>query len=430
VDHANIRIGLLPRDRRSEALEIDAWAFPQNDPDFDVDLIFDSLDWDRFFGAWVDTARGERLAGINTSYRFEMTLPSFGVSPKTVPSAGLTWVGVHPQFRRRGVLTAMMLHQLRAVRDEGLEPVAALFASEPVIYGRFGYGLAARHLALRVPTGSTLRPFIGEAASGPASSDVEVRFELADVDAHVDLVAEVYDRARLLRPGSVSRPSRGLNRYSLVDPPSSRVEAERLRIAIASDAAGDPTGYAIFRRSLAWAEVGPAGTVDVRELVAADGATERELWLRMLNLDLVATMKAHRVAIDGVLATALERLPSPDSRLWDDVWIRVLDVPGALSARGYGRPINTVLEVRDTMFPENSGRWRLEAGEDGATCAASSDEPDISLDVRELGSAYLGGTTFTTLAAAGLVTVHRPERLAGIASAFQSPVQPMSIWSF
>lgn len=424
MDHSELRVAPLSRSRQTEVQEIDAWAFPQNDPDFDVDLTFDSLDWDRFFGAWIQTPRGERLAGINTTYRFEMTVPSSGVSPLTVPCAGLTWVGVHPQFRRRGVLTAMMRHQLRVVREEGTEPIGALFASEPVIYGRFGYGLAARHLNLKVPSGSTLRPV-------PGAAEVDIRFELSDVDEHAELVAAVYDRARLLRPGSVSRPSLALNRYGLVDPPAWRVGSERQRIAIASSpATGEPTGYAIFRRSLNWGDVGPRGTVDVRELVAVDPGSEHALWTRMLNFDLVTTVKTHHTALDGVLATALERLPSPDSPIWDDVWIRVVDVPRALSSRGYSQQVNAVLDVQDGLFPENTGRWRLEAGPDGATCVATSDEPDLSLDVRELGSVYLGGTTLSALAAAGLITAHRPQRLAWIASAFQSPVQPMSIWSF
>jgi predicted acetyltransferase len=424
MEQAVIRVGNLSRAEQDAAQDIDAWAFPQNDPDFDVNLTFDSLDWDRFFGAWVQTRGGERLAGINTTYRFEITVPGDGVTPRSVPCAGLTWVGVHPQFRRRGVLTAMMRHQLRTVREEGEEPVAALFASEPVIYGRFGYGLAARHLSMRVPAGSALRPMAG-------SSGGDVRFEIVDDETHTPLVAAVYERARLQRPGSVSRPSAALNRYSLVDPPSWRVNAERLRIAIAFDpVTGEDTGYAIFRRSLSWAESGPDGKAEVRELAATDRVSEHALWTRMLSFDLIGTVRVHHQPFDGVLATSLERLPSTGTRVWDNIWVRVVDVPRALAARGYACDVDAVLEVGDALFPQNAGRWRLRGGPDGATCEPATEDADLRLDVRELGSAYLGGTTLTALAGAGLAEPLRAERLSRISAAFQSTVQPLAIWGF
>jgi predicted acetyltransferase len=168
----------------------------------------------------------------------------------------------------------------------------------------------------------------------------------------------------------------------------------------------------------------------VRELIAVDAATEHALWTRMLNFDLVAHVTTHHQPLDGLLATSLERLPSLDTRVWDNVWVRVIDVPRALEARRYSHPVTAVLEVTDALFPQNSGRWRLDGGPDGVRCVATSDEPDLVLDVRELGSAYLGGTTLTSLVGAGLATAHHPERLGAIASAFQSPVQPMALWGF
>ena len=59
-----------------------------------------------------------------------------------VPTAAVTVVTVHPPYRRRGLLTAMMAHQLEQVAKRG-EPLAALWASESLIYGRFGYGPAS-----------------------------------------------------------------------------------------------------------------------------------------------------------------------------------------------------------------------------------------------------------------------------------------------
>src|SRR5437899_3865764 len=85
-------------------------------------------------------------AGIASAFSFHMTVPG----GSTLPTAGVTWVGVLPTHRRRGVLTELMKHQLMSIAQASKEPLAALWASEPGIYGRFGYGLASRKLDLNV----------------------------------------------------------------------------------------------------------------------------------------------------------------------------------------------------------------------------------------------------------------------------------------
>ena len=94
----------------------------------------------------------------------------------------------------------------------------------------------------------------------------------------------------------------------------------------------------------------------------------------------------------------------------DALWVRIIDLPAALSRRAYSCPVDVVLEVTDELLPGNAGRWRLRAdGPDGgARCERTAEPADIALDVRELGAAYLGGTRLGTLAAAGLVTQSRP----------------------
>lgn len=427
-DRLPVRLDALPRERQAEILAIDGWAFPQPDPDFDVDLLWDSLDWERFVGAFVPTPDGERLVAVNTTYAFELTVPG-ATTPVSVPCAGLTWVGVHPQFRRRGVLTAMMRGQLRAVRELGREPVGALFASEPGIYGRFGYGLTGRHLSLTVPGGAALRPV-------PGGDAVDVRFEVASAEAHLDLVRDLYERARLRRPGCVSRPNPGTTRFRFVDPPSARDGGETQRILVARrspspGAPAEPTGYALFRRKFAWND-GADGEAFVREFAAVDAATEHALWDRLLNLDLVRRVTVPHVAPDSPLLLTLGTLVGAAPRVGDDLWVRVVDVPRALEARGYAVEADAVLEVRDRLLPENAGAWRLRTGPDGASCTPTTASADVVLDVRELGSAYLGGTTLEALARAGLVEAAAPEgeRFTRLSAALRSRLAPTAMWQF
>src|SRR5205085_6887239 len=79
-----------------------------------------------------------RPVGTAAAFQFDVTIPGGA----QLPMAGVTWVGVLPSHRRRGVLTELMRRQLDDLHERG-EPLAALWASESVIYGRFGYGMAA-----------------------------------------------------------------------------------------------------------------------------------------------------------------------------------------------------------------------------------------------------------------------------------------------
>ena len=100
------------------------------------------LDWSRCFAATPDPAGTpageERLAGVYASYDMALSAPGpqGGCSP--VRMSGLTWVGVHPDHRRRGVLRAMIRHHLDEVHESGLV----------VVLERAHDDLGARHTSL------------------------------------------------------------------------------------------------------------------------------------------------------------------------------------------------------------------------------------------------------------------------------------------
>src|SRR5918997_1713898 len=87
---------------------------------------------------------GGQLVGTGSSYSFEVALPG-----GRLPMAGVTWVGVLPTHRRRGVLTALMAAVIDQALERG-EPLAGLTASEATIYRRFGFGVAARYQAATI----------------------------------------------------------------------------------------------------------------------------------------------------------------------------------------------------------------------------------------------------------------------------------------
>ena len=402
----------VPETRRHDLLVLDSWAFPGTLSDEAADALPCPLSWDRTRG--VETLEGELVAS-HGSYPFA-TFPVPGARTRV---SGLTWVGVHPGHRRRGLLRSMIEDHFARSLARG-EAVSALFAAEPAIYGRFGYGLAARDLRLKIPRGAALRDV-------PGADALRVRVERVDPEQHGELIHRVHSAVD--RPGWAVRDTAALRAAHLIDIEAFRDGAESLRIAVVEDA-GTPVAYALFRRKAAWQDAGPRGVVRVSEAVAQDARAARALWGFLLDLDLMATVETWLLAPDDPLAWLLIDPRAAESRLSDNVWVRVLDVPAALAARRYATQIDVVLEVTDRMLPANAGRWHLVGGPDAATVSSTDAPADLLLDVRDLGSAYLGGVSLAALATAGLVTERTPGALHRAAVAFGWPLAPVCSWVF
>lgn len=323
----------------------------------------------------------------------------------TLPAAHVTGVGVAATHRRRGLLTRIMTAMLEEIAA-GTEPLAVLWASEGSIYGRYGYGMASWNVSYDIATKEITLP-AGE-PPGRIRQEVprSVRAELA----------AVHERVRAERPGVSSRPGRWWEQRT-VDPASERRGWSTERAAL-YEVDGRVDGYALWRTKGGWSRHGPQGEVSVSELVAASVDAYVALWRFLLSIDLVRKVSCRHAAVDEPLPYLVGKPEALGAEAGPGLWVRVIDVPKALAARRYAGPVDVVLEVADTRLPKNAGRWRLIGDRTGATCTATTDEPDLALDVRELGAAYLGGTSLTTLSAAGLVTEHRPGAAAAGAAAF------------
>ncbi|WP_275002560.1 GNAT family N-acetyltransferase [Promicromonospora iranensis] len=422
---------LTPADRRL-VTELDTWAFPSGTSHDDIDAAPSPLTWDRAIAIEADGSDG--LVAMHASYPFG----KFPVPGAEVPTAGLTWVGVHPQHRRRGLLTAMIdLHLARCV--ERGEPLSALFAAEAPIYGRFGYGHAADDLRLDIPRGAALRDV-------PGAERHTVRVEVAGRERHGDLVDRLHRAAGaaptgvpgMNRPGWVTRETEELQAAHWDDTPAHRGGRESRRIMIV-ELDGEPRGYVTFRRTLAWGATGPRGQVSAGEVVAVDAAAARALWGALLDLDLTNEVTPFTLPVDDVVTQLLVNLRAASPRTPDNLWVRLVDVAAALAGRQYAADVDVTIEVTDGRLPANAGVYRLQAEAFGPASVERVDPefeaPELSLDVRDLGAAYLGGKSLAALAAAGLVTEHRRQGqrasvLARASTAFGWPVAPGSSWVF
>ncbi len=348
--------------------------------------------------------------GIASTYSLEMSLP--GV-PRA-PVAGLTWVGVLPTHRRTGVLTALMRHHLDDLHENNKEPVAALYASEPGIYGRFGYGLASQRLSVTIP-----REF-ARLTSPPAVDDPRPRL-VAPQDVRPQL-ALVADAVRGQRPGIPVRSSAWWDR-TLYDAASVRHGGSELRALVIEDDSG-PRGYALYRTKDDWDTGGPKGRLMIREVMASDPVAHRALWHVLLSTDLIGEVDYWLLPVDDPLMHQLVNPRRVTPLLLDAVFVRVVDVARALTARAFASDIDVVIDLVDEFCPWNAGQWRLTASAGTVTCAPTTEAPDLTLDAQTLGAVYLGGTPLQGLADAGRVVEHRAGSVAETSRAFLSSRAP------
>ncbi len=353
---------------------------------------------------------GREMAGTTASFAFELTVPG----QATVQAAGVSWVGVLPTFRRRGVLTALMRRQIDNLRGRG-ELVAILLASESAIYGRFGYGMATTQAKLEIEKGrATLRDPV----------ETPGRLTLLDKDAAAEVLPPVYDKARLRQPGFITRDPIWW-KHLLVDRESWRNGASARFYVTHTDPSGSVDGYAFYRIKGEWESGLPKGCARVGDFVALSPEAYIALWKYLTSLDLVSTIEFRDRPVDEPIRWMLadpRRLRIMD--LCDFLWVRLIDPIGALSARRYQMDGRLVFALTDSFCPDNSGCYELVGGPEGAECRKTDSEPEVILAADDLGAAYLGGTRFSSLARAGRVRETTPDALHRADAMFGSDPLP------
>jgi predicted acetyltransferase len=368
--------------------ELDAWravmfgVFGYEPKDEDREVFETRNEIDRAIAAFD----GSTMVGTTGAFSYHMHTPGGEAA-----TAGVTGVTVSPTHRRRGVLTSMMHRQLADVKERG-EPVAALWASESIIYGRFGYGVAIlrsdatidrAHTAMRVPA--------------PASG----RVRALGLDEARRLIPPLHVAAGAGIPGWIPRRDGDWTDY-FYDPEHWREGYSAARYVV-YERGGEARGYLRYRLKPEWKDAHPRYELAIGDLQALDGEAYAELFRFAFGVDLVATIEINSRRVREPLTSLLAEPRRLRRSLGDQIWLRILDVPAALSSRRYSVPGSLVLDVRDDFGGFAAGRFRLTGGPDGAECAPTHEEPDLTLSVADLSAALLGDARFTSRAWAGWI---------------------------
>ena len=344
-----------------------------------------------------------RPVGLAAAYAFDLSIPG-----GELPCAGVTWVGVLPSHRRRGILRDFMRRQLDDVRSWG-EPIAALWASEASIYGRFGYGTAAPGILAK----SDPRRF---ALKDDRASNVTVR--LTDAEEAFQLFPGVYDRVRAGRAGMLSRSETWWKELRLADPKEWRRGASQKFFAVA-EIDGSAEGYATYRVKGEWEDGLPKGEVRVAEAMATSAAVEHSVWRFLHAIDLTIKVEVFSLDPASSLFLGVRDPRALGLRLGDALWLRLVDLDAALKARSYKPGESIVLEVTDELCPWNAGRYRV-----GDDAGRTEDTADLALDVADLAAAYLGAFDFHRLVHSGRASERRDGAAEAATLLFRTDLPP------
>jgi predicted acetyltransferase len=357
-------------------------------------FLMKDMDLDRTWAAVDPSASTNPVVGTLASFRSNLTVPG----PIESPASAITGVTVAPTHRRQGLLTQMINGEL-AASAERAEPLSILIAAEYPIYGRFGFGHAVDSATYSIETREVRfhRPGVGSV-------------ELVDRATLRKEAPGVFDAFRAGRPGSIDRNDFWWDRtLHQVDVPGE--DAPKGSCALYRSPSGEVQGYLQYHAEPRVDAMRPRGVLYVEELVSLTPQAYQRLWQFCCEVDLVSTVNASERCVDEPLPWLMvDARAVRQTARFDFLWVRVLDVCSALSARRYQADGRLVIDVVDPAGFAG-GRYALEGGPAGARCSRTTESPDLAMDVGLLGSLYLGGPSLRTLAAGGEVDELSPRSL-------------------
>ena len=349
------------------------------------------------------------VATVN-SWVGELSVPG----ERLTPFWAISGVTVSPTRRRRGIARAMLEGELRTAHDAGLA-IAGLTVSEATIYGRFGFAPAVHAAAWDIDT----------RRAGWRGGEASGTFEYVRREDAVALLGDLHERVRVTRPGDVDGWTGRWRQFAMIAGGSK--EPGHTRVVRYADPDGVVRGVVVYRLTEDPADMA-RHTLDITYMVTDGDEAYRALWGFVLRHDLVTRVRAKLRSVDEPLAWLLADRRGASASVHDHEWLRILDVPAALEARGYAAPGSHVISVRDGLgFAD--GTWMLEVDADGTARVAPTDaEPQVSMPVTSLAAMYLGGVRGATLRTAGLLDAS-DDAVRALDRTFASDTAPtLGIW--
>jgi predicted acetyltransferase len=294
---------------------------------------------------------------------------------QSVRAGGITAVGVAPELRGSGVGLWMIQQSLQELHSQGV-PIATLYPATTAFYRRSGFERAAQRILYEVPI----------AAIGVRDYSLEA--ETAGPDQYAT-IKQLYAQQATRSSALIDRPEFYWKQFlEPKEKPSHKFIAWREGVA---------EGYVVFFHAT-WNE-----QLQVRDIVALTPAAGRRLLTLLADhRSMIETMRVPGGPNDALLFLMAEQKQKVSWSL--DLMLRIVDLAGALGARGYppGLSAELHLDVQDDLLPSNNGRFVLAVAE-GRGSVSPGGQGRLRLHVRGLAALYSGYMTPHELRSAGLI---------------------------
>ena len=365
----------------------------------------------RLVAVYDDTIPNPSPVGTVATWSTGLTMPGTAL----VNAWAISSVTVAPTHRRRGIATALLEGELRTAHALGI-PLAILTVSESVIYGRWGFGPATFATSWLIDT----------KRAQWSGGDTPGRLSFTDPDSYRKTAKQVLKTIMLARAGEIEVEIDPGAAEELIGPHKGDDNAGLHRLVRYDSPEGEPEGFVHY--SVEERSDFTQHRAEVHYLAATTDRALRALWRFVLELDLVTEVRATLRAVDEPLPELVSDIRGARvTAVEDHLWVRILDVPAALTARRYESDGEVVVEVTDTQEIAN-GRFRLTVVAGTATVEPTTDRADIELPVSSLGSILLGHPLARNLALSGKLAGD-PAAVATVDRLFRTTVPPrLSIW--
>ncbi|MGV8877331.1 MAG: GNAT family N-acetyltransferase [Rhodoglobus sp.] len=382
-----------------------------------VDSHFAGVAYRRTVGVWDERLVAPEVPVATTSSWIEsLTVPG----GRTIDAWAISSVTVSATHRRRGIARSILEGELRSAANLGV-PMAMLTVSESTIYGRFGFGPAVFAADLTIDTRRAA--FTSTQRNGTLQPVSAAEFSTG--------APAIFDRIRRSTPGQIQVwPMRWEQIAGLT--PGDDDYTKNTRVVRFDDDSGIPRGYVVYRVSGGDIDF-THHTLTVDYLLAENAQAYEALWRYVLEVDLVREVSAELRSVNEPLLWQLTDRRSVKTSTSDHLWLRILDVPAALSTRHYSGASRIGFEVSDQLGFA-AGKFLLETDNAGVpTVSTVTNFPPnadvVALTVNELSSLYLGAVTVDSLVAAGKVREITTDAAATVERTFHSPTTPwLSVW--
>jgi predicted acetyltransferase len=386
------------------------WA---TDPEASAAARRPSMDLERTIGPIEDDA----IVGTFRTFPTKLTLPGSA----RIDASAVSAVSVRPTHRRRGILRQLIADDVRRSVERG-DVASMLIAAEWPIYGRFGYGPATWQATW------SLRTREARLMVEPVGS-----VEIIDRTTARELVPAIYDRCAANQPGEIGRgAARWDSELGIVEIPGR--PAWKGAVIIHRSAAGKPDGFARFHGEEHWTDMAPDHALLLDDLHGETLEAELDLWRHLAQMDLTATIRTEhpRRSMEPLKWVLSNPRAVRVSEPTDFLWLRVFDVPAFFSTRSYAHDGMIVVEVTDDVGRSSgpaAGRYRLEVRRGAGVCVRTDAAPDLTVDIRALSAAALGGTRLADATRIQPHEEHRPGALAEADALLLTPDPPWcSTW--